>query len=128
MKKQRKKSKKKNKYKKKILKLKFSRKLKKVPKKKKKNLKKRKTKNLKIKKKKASYLKIKSNYNDSFIYRIVKLQISLKPRFNLNINFNLEKHIQGFFDKISQTIANYKILKYDEKRRLKLEKIENERK
>jgi hypothetical protein len=40
----------------------------------------------------------------------------------------LEKYIQGFFDKISETISNYKILKSDEKRRLKLEKIENERK
>ncbi len=128
MKKKRKKSKKKNRYKKKILKLKFSRKSKKVLKKKKKNFKKRKTKNLKNKKKKITYLKIKPNYDDSFIYKIVKLQISLKPQLNLNINFNLEKHIQGFFDKISQTIANYKILKYEEKRRLKVEKIENERK
>ena len=31
-------------------------------------------------------------------------------------------------DKISETISNYKILKHDEKRRLRLEKIENERK
>jgi hypothetical protein len=40
----------------------------------------------------------------------------------------LEKHIQAFFDKISEIILNYKILKNDESRRLKLEKIENERK
>ena len=39
----------------------------------------------------------------------------------------MEKYIQGFFDKISETISNYKILKQDEKRRLRLEKIENER-
>ncbi len=54
--------------------------------------------------------------------------MSLKPKFNIKINFNLEKYIQGFFDKIAETISNYKVLKYDEKRRLKLEKIENERK
>jgi len=54
--------------------------------------------------------------------------LSLKSRFDFKINFNLEKYIQGFFDKISETISNYKILKDDEKRRLKLEKIEDERK
>ncbi len=40
----------------------------------------------------------------------------------------MEKYIQGFFDKISNTISSYRILKDDEKRRLRLEKIENERK
>jgi len=58
---------------------------------------------------------------------LVRLQLSLKPQFNFKINFSLEKYIQGFFDKISETISNYKILKIDEKRRLRLEKIENER-
>ena len=56
------------------------------------------------------------------------MQLSLKPEFNFKINFSLEKYIQGFFDKISETISNYKILKQDEKRRQKIEKIENERK
>ena len=40
----------------------------------------------------------------------------------------MERHIQSFFDKISDTISNYKVLKADEKRRIKLEKFENERK
>ena len=59
---------------------------------------------------------------------MVKLQLSLKPEFNFKLSFNLEKYIQSFFDKISETISNYKILKQDERRRLRLEKIENERK
>ena len=58
---------------------------------------------------------------------MVKWQLSLKPQFNLKINFSLEKHIQSFFDKISETISNYRILKQDEKRRQRLEKIESER-
>jgi len=58
---------------------------------------------------------------------LVRLQLSLKPQFDFKINFSLERYIQGFFDKISETISNYKILKIDEKRRLRLEKIENER-
>ena len=60
--------------------------------------------------------------------KLIKLQLSLKSKLSFKIKFNLEKYIQGFFDKISDTISNYKILKVDEKRRLKLEKIENERK
>ena len=72
--------------------------------------------------------KIKKIDNDSLVLKLVKLQLSLKPQFNFKIKFSLEKYIQGFFDKISETISNYKILKDDEKRRLKLEKIENERK
>ena len=65
---------------------------------------------------------------DSIALKLVKLQLSLKPNFNFKINFSLEKYIQGFFDKISETISNYKIIKDDEKRKLKIEKIENERK
>ena len=72
--------------------------------------------------------KIKKIDNNSLVLKLVKLQLSLKPQFNFKIKFSLEKYIQGFFDKISETISNYKILKDDEKRRLKLEKIENERK
>ena len=59
---------------------------------------------------------------------MVKLQLSIKPKFNFKVSFDLEKYIQGFFDKISETISNYQILKKDETRRLKIEKIENERK
>ncbi len=73
-------------------------------------------------------LKIKKAKSDKLVLKLIKLQLLLKPKFNFKINFDLEKYIQGFFDKISQTISNYKILKHDEKRRLRLEKIENERK
>ena len=59
---------------------------------------------------------------------MVKLQLSLKPQIKLNIKFSLEKYIQSFFDKISETISNYRILKDVENKRLKVEKIENERK
>ena len=73
-------------------------------------------------------IKVEKTQKDSLALKLVKLQLSLKPEFNFKINFNLEKYIQSFFDKISETISNYKILKHDEKRRIKLEKIENERK
>ena len=88
--------------------------------------KKRIKKNKKIKKFK-NFSKIKKPQKESIVYKLVKLQLSLKPEFNLRVNFSLERYIQRFFDKISETISSYKILKMDEKRRIKLEKLEDER-
>jgi len=78
-------------------------------------------------KKKNIIPKFEKTQKTSFVLRLIKFQLSLRPQFNLKINFNIEKYIQRFFDKISETISNYKILKDNEKRRLKLEKIEDER-
>ena len=63
----------------------------------------------------------------SFLLKIINFQNSLKPEFKFRINFNIEKYVQAFFDKISETISNYKTLKKDEQRRIKLEKQEQER-
>ena len=127
-----KKKQKKSKRNKKISKLKLSKKSKKIQKKRKKTvhrkIKKLKKNRSKQAKRKVLYPKIKKIKTDSLILKLVKLQLSLKPQLNFRLNFNFEKHIQGFFDKISETISNYKILKADEKRRIELEKIENERK
>ena len=112
-----------------------SKKIKKNLKQNKKKIKKNKNKITRINKKKIKKLqnksfipKIRKIQKESFILKLIKFQLSLKPQFNFKINFSLEKYIQGFFDKISETISSYKILKQDEKRRLRLEKIENERK
>ena len=87
----------------------------------------KKLKKTKIKKTRHKF-KIKKSQKESLVLKLVKLQLSLKPQFNFKINFSLEKYIQGFFDRISETISSYKVLKQDEKRRLQIEKIENERK
>ena len=128
MKKKPKKSKKNNK-KKKSRKFKKSKKIKKNLKKKtsiKKTKRKKKIVSVRIKKKLLNKT-VKKNLKESLILKLVKFQLSFKPQLNLNINFSLEKYIQGFFDKISETISNYKVLKVEEKRRLRLEKIENAR-
>jgi len=103
---------------------KFKKKIKKVPK-----IKRKKNKKLKPKilKRKTNFI-TKKVKKESIALKLVKFQLSIKPQFNFKINFNLEKYIQSFFDKISETISDYKILKIDEKRRIKIEKIENERK
>ena len=131
MKKKRKKSKKIKRVKKKVKVLKAYKKIRKT---KKKIRKSKKRKNIKRRKKRVKKL-VRADYQintkkpqkESIILKLVKLQLSLKPEFNFKLNFNLEKHIQGFFDKISESISSYKILKRDEKRRLKIEKIEKER-
>ena len=124
--------KKNKKIKKKSSKIKVFKKLKKIPKKRKritsKKIKRKKKKKIKNNKNKINYSKIEKAQNESLVSKFVKFQLSIKPQLNFKINFQLEKYIQGFFDKISVIISDYKILKQDEKRRLKLEKIEDERK
>jgi len=131
MKKKQKKFKKTKRFKKKATKSKQKKRPKRFLKKRKRNFKKKfkkvKTRKI-IKNKNKIFKKSKKTQNESLILKLVKLQLSLKPQLNIRINFNLEKYIQGFFDKISEIISNYKILKYDEKRRIKIEKIESERK
>ena len=80
--------------------------------------------NLRVKTKKIVIRKTKKK---SFLLKIINFQNSLKPEFKFKININIEKYIQAFFDKISETISNYKDLKKEEQRRIKLEKQEQER-
>ena len=87
----------------------------------------KKNKSIKIKPKKNK-IKLVNIKQDSFISRLVKFQFSLKPKINLRINFNLEKYIQAFFDKIANSISQYKFLKEEQKRKIKLEEIERETK
>ena len=128
MKKKRKKSQKNKKIKKKKI-FKSFKKIKKIPKKRKRIVKKKRKKFKKKKTiiKKTTILSSKKIQKESLILKLVKLQLSIKPQFNFRINFSLEKYIQRFFDKISETIINYKTLKNEEKKRLKIEKIEKER-
>ena len=65
--------------------------------------------------------------NDGLVYKLVKLQLSLRPNFDFRLKFSLEKYIQSFFDKISATISSYKTLKENEQTRIKVERIEQER-
>ena len=126
MKKKQKKSKRNKKFKKRI-------KLSRTQKGKKKIKKFRKKKNIKRKKIKIRKLirtsnqKQSRNKKDNLVLKLIKFQLSLKSPFDIKLDFSLEKYIQAFFDKISDTISSYKILKKDEKRRIKLEEIEKER-
>ena len=90
-------------------------------------IKRTKNKRSKNKRTKTKYVKKFFEYKkkkESLITKIVRYQNSIPSKFSIKINFNLEKHIQAFFDKIENTISEYKISREDERRRSKLEEIE----
>ena len=80
-----------------------------------------------IKKLKKKIKKTKEPVKQNFISKLVNFQNSLKLEINFKINFSIEKYIQAFFDKIANTISEYKTTKKDEARKLKLEYQEKER-
>jgi hypothetical protein len=82
----------------------------------------------KIPNKKKLAKKLSFKKRAGLISGIIKLQHSLKPEFNFKINFSLEKYIQAFFDFFANKIFEYKILKADEKRKIKLDEIEKKEK
>ena len=124
------KKKKKKYHKRKIIKRAKRRVLKRIKKRKKrsKKFKKKLYKNKKRSSKKK--IRIKSN---NILFKIIRLQEKFTPKFKFN--FNLDKTIQGFFQKIADKIDEYKLLKaqLDQKRKLEKnkqmmkEKIENEK-
>ena len=96
---------------------------------------KRKNKKVKTKKKyirknnKLSIQKITSKKN-SILLKVVRLQNKIKNYFSFSFNFNfliLDKAIQSFFQGIDEKINEYKIIKKDENRRIKIEQLEKER-
>jgi len=122
-----KKTKKKSKKIKSTVKRKTNKKLKPIKKKSKKTKPKLKSSNIKKLKNKITNNKTRKPQKKNLILKIINFQNSLKPEIKFKINFSIEKYIQAFFDKIANTIFQYKTLKKDEARRLVLEKQESER-
>ena len=124
------KKKKKKYHKRKIIKRAKRRVLKRIKKRKKrrKKFKKKLYKNKKKSNKKK--IRIKSN---NILFKIIRLQEKFTPKFKFN--FNLDKTIQSFFQKIADKIDEYKLLKAQLEHKRKLEKnkqmmkekIENEK-
>ena len=122
-----KKTKKKSKKIKSRVKRKTNKKLKPIKKKSKKTKPKLKSSNIKKLKNKITNNKTRKPQKKNLILKVINFQNSLKPEIKFKINFSIEKYIQAFFDKIANTIFQYKTLKKDEARRLVLEKQESER-
>ena len=110
-----------------MVKRKTNKKLKPIKKKSKKTKPKLKSSNIKKLKNKIRNNKTRKPQKKNLILKVINFQNSLKPEIKFKINFSIEKYIQAFFDKIANTIFQYKTLKKDEARRLVLEKQEGER-
>ncbi len=66
-----------------------------------------------------------SRAKDSFMLNFIRFQQKLKPSFKIKIDiFNLDRAIQGFFQKIDDKIQEFKKLRSEEKQRLKVEEFE----
>ena len=102
---------------------------KKVLKKRKKNTKKRSKKKIVIRKSKIKNLISKKK--SGLILNFIRFQENIKKKFKFRININfflIDQAIQGFFQKIDNQFENYKILKSEEKKRVKIQEFEKEKK
>ena len=83
-------------------------------------------------KKKISYVKVKSNLSSkSIILKFVRFQEKIQSKLSFKFSFDffsVDRAIQSFFQRIDIKFDEYKILKAEEKRRIKIEKIEKEKK
>ena len=59
-----------------------------------------------------------SSASKSTILKIIRFQDKLKPNFNFNFLDNIKKFINIFFQKISDSIEDYNVIKEEEQRRL----------
>jgi hypothetical protein len=82
-------------------------------------------------KKKTLKKKIKTKKSDSFISKSVRFEENLKSKFNIKFNFSLlviDRLIAKFFQKIKNKIQEFKSIRIEEKKKLKLEIIEKKEK
>ena len=111
---------------------------KKISKKKLKKIKKRikiKKRNRRIKKKnliKKKYIQIPKKASPAeLILNIVRFQEKIKKNFSFKLSFDIlsiDRKIQSFFQKIDNKFEQYKIVKAEEKKRIKIEEIEKAKK
>ena len=99
-----------------------------------KKTKKKKKKIKKFKKIKRKNKKINLNTNRSktskTLLNLIRIQNKIKENFSFRITFDifkLDKLIQSFFQKVEDKISEYKSIKADEARRIKIENIEKEK-
>ena len=63
----------------------------------------------------------------SILLDIIRFQQKFKPKFKIKIDiFNLDRAIQGFFQKIDNKIQEFKKLRSEEKQRIKIEEFERQ--
>ena len=77
--------------------------------------------------KRTTFKKTLKKKSDNFISRSVRLEENIKSNFSFNFKIDflaIDRFISKFFQKIEENIQKFKLLRFEEKRRLKLEAIE----
>ena len=70
-------------------------------------------------------IKIKFNRKKNlFLIKLIKFQENLIQKFKFKINFSLDRKIQSFFDAIDEKIQAYKVIRAEEKAKIKLKELE----
>ncbi len=88
----------------------------------------KKSKKFKKKTKRIIYPKPLKKRSENLILRSVRLEENIKSNFSFKFKIDLlaiDRFIANFFHKIEEKIQKFKLLRFEEKRRLKLEAIEN---
>ena len=74
---------------------------------------------------KSKTINIKFNKKKNlFLIKFIQFQENLIQKFKFKINFNLDKKIQNFFDSIDEKIQAYKVIRTEEKAKIKLRELE----
>ena len=81
----------------------------------------------KTKNKKKKQRKISAG-SKRVMLKIIRLQDKLKPQFKFTFSESIKKFIGSFFQKIQDTIEDYRIIKEEERKRRKLEEIQKKEK
>jgi len=79
-----------------------------------------------LRKKPYKLKKYKKKSRKKIFLKIIRIQERIKLKLRFKINFNLDKAIKGFFEKIENKIYEYKTIGLEEKKRLKIEEFERQ--
>ena len=81
----------------------------------------------KIVKKRKLLVKVKKSSSEGIILKIIRFQEKIKDKFSIKFKFNflsIDKAVQNFFQRIDNKFIEYKTIKAEEKRRIRIEEID----
>ena len=81
----------------------------------------------KIFKKRKLLVKVKKSSSEGIILKIIRFQEKIKDKFSIKFKFNflsIDKAVQNFFQRIDNKFIEYKTIKAEEKRRIRIEEID----
>ena len=93
--------------------------------------KKLKSKKVKFQKNSNSYFDLNKNRSSGIFLKVIRIQNKFKNKFSFKINFDIlkiDKAIQSFFQMIEDKLIEFRKIKAEESKRIKIENLEREKK